>query len=100
MAKIEEYRAHRLAREAQVLDEVGRGAGTAAELTRRVYGPLDEQLLVAAEMTMRAHLRKLVDDGAVRSSGAGDRELFDARGMNAGKARLTYHAASHVACFP
>jgi hypothetical protein len=29
-------------------------------------------------MTMRAHLRKLVDEGAVRSSGEGDREVFDA----------------------
>jgi glyoxylase-like metal-dependent hydrolase (beta-lactamase superfamily II) len=78
MAKIDEYRTHRLEREAQVLGEVRRGKGTAAELTRRVYGSLDEQLLVAAEMTMRAHLRKLVDDGAVRSSGGGDREIFDA----------------------
>ena len=78
MGKIEEYRAHRLAREAQVLAEVRRGVGTARELTRRVYGNLDEQLMVAAEMTMRAHLRKLVDDGAVRSSGDGDREVFDA----------------------
>jgi predicted ArsR family transcriptional regulator len=33
--------------------------------------------MVAAEMTMRAHLRKLVDDGAVRSSGERDREVFD-----------------------
>lgn len=78
MGKIEEYRAHRLEREAQVLAEVRRGGGTAHELTRRVYGAVDEQLLMAAEMTLRAHLRKLVDDGAVRSSGAGDQEVFDA----------------------
>ena len=76
MGKIEEYRAHRLAREAQVLAEVSRGAGTARDLTRRVYGNLDDQLMVAAEMTMRAHLRKLVDEGAVRASGTGDREVF------------------------
>jgi glyoxylase-like metal-dependent hydrolase (beta-lactamase superfamily II) len=79
MAKIEEYRAHRLEREAQVLAEVRRGRGTADELTRRVYGALDEQLLIAAEMTMRAHLRKLVDDGRVRSSGEGDEEVFERR---------------------
>jgi glyoxylase-like metal-dependent hydrolase (beta-lactamase superfamily II) len=78
MGKIDEYRVHRLAREAQVLDEVKRGAGTARELTQRVYGNLDDQLMVAAEMTMRAHLRKLVDDGAVRTSGDGDREVFEA----------------------
>ena len=77
MGKIDEYRVHRLAREAQVLAEVRRGAGTARELTQRVYGNLDDQLMVAAEMTMRAHLRKLVDDGAVRTSGDGDREVFD-----------------------
>ena len=69
MAKIDEYRRHRLEREAQVLEEVRRGAGTAAALTRRVYGDLDDKLMVAAEMTLRAHLRKLVDDGAVVERG-------------------------------
>jgi len=78
MGKIEEYRVHRLAREAQVLAEVRRGPGTAPDLTRRVYGNLDDQLMGAAEMTMRAHLRKLVDDGTVRSTGSGDRAVFDA----------------------
>jgi glyoxylase-like metal-dependent hydrolase (beta-lactamase superfamily II) len=69
MAKIDEYRSHRLEREAQVLGEVRRGDGTAADLTRRVYGKLDAGLGAAAEMTLRAHLRKLVDEGAVRMSG-------------------------------
>ena len=78
LTKIQEYRAHRLEREAQVLAAVRRGGGTARELTRRVYGDLDDQLMIAAEMTMRAHLRKLVNDGAVRSSGDGDREVFGA----------------------
>jgi len=69
MAKIEQYRKHRLEREAQVLAEVRRGSGTVAELTRRVYGDLDKKLLAAAEMTLRAHLKKLIDDGAVRQRG-------------------------------
>jgi len=69
MGKIEEYRRHRLEREAQVLAEVRRGPGSPAELTRRVYGELDEKLMVAAEMTLRAHLRKLVDDGVVSERG-------------------------------
>ena len=69
MEKIAEYRQHRLDREAQVLGEVRRGEGTAAELTRRVYGDLDDNLARAAEMTMRAHLKKLVDDGLVREDG-------------------------------
>lgn len=69
MAKIDEYRKHRLEREAQVLAEVRRGKGTAEDLTRRVYGELDERLTYAAEMTLRAHLRKLVDEGLVREQG-------------------------------
>lgn len=68
-AKIEEYRKHRLEREAQVLAEVRRRPGTAAELTGRVYGELDDKLTYAAEMTLRAHLRKLVDEGALRENG-------------------------------
>jgi glyoxylase-like metal-dependent hydrolase (beta-lactamase superfamily II) len=69
MGKISEYRDHRLAREAQVLGEVRRGGGTAAELTRRVYGALDERLMAAAEMTLRAHLHKLVEDKEVALEG-------------------------------
>src|SRR5205085_3723039 len=71
-AKIAEYREHRLARERQVLDELeARGPGDAAELTGRVYAdelaatPARDQLARAAEMTLRAHLRKLVDEGRV-----------------------------------
>jgi glyoxylase-like metal-dependent hydrolase (beta-lactamase superfamily II) len=65
-AKIAEYHAHRLQRERQVLDELATGGpGTPEELTRRVYGAevTDESLLRAAEMTLRAHLEKLVDEG-------------------------------------
>jgi glyoxylase-like metal-dependent hydrolase (beta-lactamase superfamily II) len=69
MAKIAEYRAHRLEREAQVLAEVRRGRGTARELTLRVYSDLDPTLATAAEMTMRAHLRKLADDGSIAERG-------------------------------
>jgi glyoxylase-like metal-dependent hydrolase (beta-lactamase superfamily II) len=75
-AKLEEYRNHRLEREAQVLSEVRRGKGTAEELTRRVYGPeVGEELIQAAEMTMRAHLEKLIDDGKVHLI---EREVFEA----------------------
>jgi len=76
MGKLEEYRRHRLEREAQVLAEVRRGRGTALELTRRVYGSeVGEDLIQAAEMTMRAHLQKLVDDGLVQEVGG---EQFEA----------------------
>jgi glyoxylase-like metal-dependent hydrolase (beta-lactamase superfamily II) len=78
MAKLQEYRAHRLEREAQVLAEVTRGGGTALELTRRVYGSdLSDELMAAAEMTLRAHLKKLVDDGLVTLSAAEGEEVFE-----------------------
>jgi glyoxylase-like metal-dependent hydrolase (beta-lactamase superfamily II) len=76
LGKIEEYRRHRLEREAQVLAEVRREPGSPAELTRRAYGELDEKLMIAAEMTLRAHLRKLVNDGVVREHG----EVYEAVG--------------------
>jgi glyoxylase-like metal-dependent hydrolase (beta-lactamase superfamily II) len=78
MGKLEEYRAHRLEREAQVLGEVGRGSGTASELARRVYGPdLGDELMAAAEMTLRAHLKKLVDDGLVNQRNVDREEVFE-----------------------
>lgn len=77
MGKLREYRAHRLEREAQVLAEVQRRQGTALELTRRVYGPeVGEDLLAAAEMTMRAHLEKLVEDGKVQLEALGGEEIY------------------------
>jgi glyoxylase-like metal-dependent hydrolase (beta-lactamase superfamily II) len=77
--KIDEYRTHRLEREAQVLAEVRRGRGTAGELTRRVYGPeVGEELMQAAEMTMRAHLQKLVDESKVHLSDENGNEVFEA----------------------
>jgi len=77
-AKIAEYREHRMARERQVLDELeARGPGTAAELTERVYAAelagsaAHNELLRAAEMTLRAHLHKLMQEGRVSESERG-----------------------------
>ena len=77
-AKIDEYLEHRLRREAQILAEVRNRPGTSAELTRRVYGSEvgDPKLLIAAEMTMKAHLKKLVDDGAVGTQGREGDEVY------------------------
>ena len=81
LQKIDEYRTHRMEREAQVLAEVRRGHGTARELTRRVYGAeVGDDLMSAAEMTMRAHLEKLVDEGRVRISVEKGDEVFEASG--------------------
>jgi glyoxylase-like metal-dependent hydrolase (beta-lactamase superfamily II) len=74
-AKIREYREHRLVREEQLVAELrGGGPGSAAELTRRVYEAEvggNQALLGAAEMTLLAHLRKLVEEGrAVERDGS------------------------------
>jgi glyoxylase-like metal-dependent hydrolase (beta-lactamase superfamily II) len=71
-AKLEEYRSHRLDRERQLLRALGQGPADAAELTLRVYAEevTSEELLRAAEMTLRAHLRKLVNEGRVKEERA------------------------------
>lgn len=66
--KIAEYRAHRLERERLVIEGLRQGPGTPAQLTERVYAAELAQnpgLRRGAEMTLRAHLRKLVDEGRV-----------------------------------
>jgi glyoxylase-like metal-dependent hydrolase (beta-lactamase superfamily II) len=79
LGKLDEYRTHRLEREAQVLAEVQRGPGSAAALTRRVYGPeVGAELIAAAEMTLRAHIKKLIDDGKVRARTDRGEEIFQA----------------------
>jgi glyoxylase-like metal-dependent hydrolase (beta-lactamase superfamily II) len=79
IGKLNEYRAHRLKREAQVLAEVRRGRGSAGELTRRVYGAeVADELMQAAEMTMRAHLEKLIDEGHVRVEVIPGEEVYEA----------------------
>jgi hydroxyacylglutathione hydrolase len=79
MGKLHEYRAHRLDREAQVRAELARGSGTSHELTERVYGAdLGEELMRAAEMTMRAHLQKLVDEGSVHAEAIRGEEVYEA----------------------
>lgn len=81
MGKIEEYRRHRLEREAMIVAELAAGGpGTAAALTARVYRPELEagppELARGAEMTLRAHLRKLVDEGRVRREGEDDEAVY------------------------
>ena len=76
--KLEEYRAHRLDRETQVRAALARGSGTLGELTRRVYGTeLGDELMRAAEMTTRAHLQKLADEGELRIRHARPEDIFE-----------------------
>lgn len=63
VALIDEYIAHRLQREQQVLDALAAGAKTAAEMRARIYPELDPRLHGAAEIQIEAHLVKLREEG-------------------------------------
>ncbi|MBK5260823.1 MAG: MBL fold metallo-hydrolase [Thermoanaerobaculia bacterium] len=68
IALIDEYIAHRLERERQVLEALAGGARTLSELRSRVYPDLDPQLIGAAEIQMTAHLTKLKDENRVEET--------------------------------
>lgn len=63
LALIDQYIAHRVAREEQVLDAIRAGATTPGEMRARIYPQLDERLRGAAEIQIAAHLDKLRDEG-------------------------------------
>ena len=63
IALIDEYLAHRLERERQVLDAIAHGAKTIPEMRERIYTDLDARLHRAAEIQITAHLIKLVEEG-------------------------------------
>lgn len=67
-AVIDDYLAHREERERQVLAAVEAGAGDPAAVVRAVYVDVPEHLHAAAEYSVRAHLRKLVDEQRVPPS--------------------------------
>jgi glyoxylase-like metal-dependent hydrolase (beta-lactamase superfamily II) len=64
-ALIEQYIAHRLEREQQVLDSLAAGANSPALIRARIYPNLDPRLHGAAEIQIAAHLVKLREDGRV-----------------------------------
>jgi glyoxylase-like metal-dependent hydrolase (beta-lactamase superfamily II) len=68
-ALIEQYIAHRLEREQQVLDCVVGGFVTAVSIRERIYPDLDPRLHGAAEIQIAAHLDKLREEGRVRERG-------------------------------
>jgi len=63
VALIDEYIAHRLDRERQVVDAVAAGARSTSEIRERIYPDLDARLHGAAEIQITAHLIKLKDEG-------------------------------------
>ena len=60
---IDEYVAHRMKREQQILEAMLNGARTVEEIVRRVYPTLPASLSEAAADSVRAHLAKLRDEG-------------------------------------
>jgi glyoxylase-like metal-dependent hydrolase (beta-lactamase superfamily II) len=65
---IDEYIAHRLERERQVLDAIAAGATTVAEMRQRIYPDLDSRLYGAAEVQISAHLIKLREEGHIKDA--------------------------------
>ena len=66
---LDEYIAHRLERERQVLAAVADGAHTIPDMRRKIYPALDPRLERAAEIQLHAHLIKLVEEGRVAQAG-------------------------------
>ncbi|MEJ7735551.1 MAG: MBL fold metallo-hydrolase [Polyangiaceae bacterium] len=68
------YVKHRLAREAKVIDALGRagsGGGSLGSLVRDAYADTPEALWPLAQMSLEAHLIKLECDGRARRGGEG-----------------------------
>jgi glyoxylase-like metal-dependent hydrolase (beta-lactamase superfamily II) len=63
------YIAHRLQREAQVLEAIDAGAREVVDMVARIYADVDPHLHAAAALSVQAHLRKLVDEGVLHSDG-------------------------------
>ncbi len=64
-SKIEEYVAHRLAREEMIVKAMAAGARTPTQIVKAVYTDTPEAMHQLAELSVRAHLEKLVADGRV-----------------------------------
>ncbi|MEO8382856.1 MAG: MBL fold metallo-hydrolase [Acidobacteriota bacterium] len=68
VALLDQYIAHRLERERQVLDAVEDGATRIADMRARIYPDLDPRLYPAAEIQLQAHLIKLIEEGRAPGS--------------------------------
>jgi glyoxylase-like metal-dependent hydrolase (beta-lactamase superfamily II) len=64
--KIEEYIAHRMARERQILEALGEGLATIPDMVARIYADVDVRLHRVAAGSVESHLKKLARDGRVR----------------------------------
>lgn len=73
------YLAHRLEREAQILDRLDAGDHTIAQMVPRLYAAVDPRLWPAASLSVQAHLIRLVQDGAVSATPAPTLDAIYAR---------------------
>ena len=67
--KIREYIDHRLMREKEVLRCLGEGESTIAAIAARIYTDTPAALLSMAELSVEAHLLKLIKERRVRRAG-------------------------------
>src|SRR5690606_33982131 len=65
-AVIDHYITHRVERERQILAAIASGCSTLGDVVQLVYAEVDSSLHPLAVNSVGAHVRKLVDDGAVR----------------------------------
>ncbi len=72
-ALVSSYLAHRLDRTEQIVDALGRGPATIAELVPTIYSSVTKALWRPAAASMYAHLLQLVDDGRVVAAEPGRR---------------------------
>lgn len=66
---LQAYYAHRLEREAQVVERLRAGDATVGEMVPRLYAAVDPRLWPAAGLSVLAHLIRLVEIGRVRADG-------------------------------
>lgn len=70
--KIDQYIAHRLEREANILAAVRDGASTPKKIVARVYTDVSPKAHAMAERAVLAHLEKLEADGLVKGDASGN----------------------------
>jgi glyoxylase-like metal-dependent hydrolase (beta-lactamase superfamily II) len=69
LALIDQYLAHRLRRETQVVDALAAGVSRVGDIVSRIYLGLAPSLVPQARESVLAHLQKLEDDGVVAREG-------------------------------